>query len=202
MAELQLASGDLHEAEQTYAQLVSCTPPQVSDRTNRTMERSLGWLAGCRLAKSTPQAAACSVAAAQSSAVAHLDAAAPTACPPLHPVPASPGTACPLLQLRLALNGGTLDKQREYFWRLAETCDRLGNMEEAEEHLKSLMDMDLTPEQKLEALCFLADVQVSPQEGGEGVPNPLAARLLPLRACHCMQLGAMFIGRRWAGSGT
>ena len=82
----------------------------------------------------------------------------------MHPVHAPPETACLLLQLRLALNGGTLAKQREYFWRLAETCDRLGNMEEAEEHLKSLMDMDLTPEQKLEALCFLADVQVSPQK--------------------------------------
>ena len=81
----------------------------------------------------------------------------------MHPVQAPPATACILPQLRLALNGGTLIKQREYFWRLAETCDRLGNMEEAEEHLKSLMDMDLTPEQKLEALCFLADVQVVPR---------------------------------------
>ena len=77
-----------------------------------------------------------------------------------------------MLQLRLALNGGTLTKQREYFWRLAETCDRLGNMEEAEEHLKTLMDMDLTPEQKLEALCFLADVQVIRQHGCMGVNAP------------------------------
>ena len=103
-----------------------------------------------------------------------------------------PETAGLLLQLRLALNGGTLIKQREYFWRLAETCDRLGNMEEAEEHLKSLMDMDLTPEQKLEALCFLADVQVNPQMV-HGWSLPLAARLLPLRASQCMQLGARFI---------
>ena len=99
----------------------------------------------------------------------------------MHPVHARLETACLLLQLRLALNGGTLTKQREYFWRLAETCDRLGNMEEAEEHLKSLMDMDLTPEQKLEALCFLADVQVKPQMV-HGRSLPLAARLLPLRA--------------------
>ena len=90
----------------------------------------------------------------------------------MHAVHAPPETACLLLQLRLALNGGTLIKQREYFWRLAETCDRLGNMEEAEEHLKSLMDMDLTPEQKLEALCFLADVQVKPQDGCLGVQCP------------------------------
>ena len=53
MAELQLASGELQEAEQTYAQLVSWTPTPVSDRNRALMLQPLycmeRFLAGTRL---------------------------------------------------------------------------------------------------------------------------------------------------------
>lgn len=64
------------------------------------------------------------------------------------------------MQLRLAEKSGNLLKQREYRWRSAEAFDRLGEFADAEEQLKALLDMELTKEQHLETLCFLADIQV------------------------------------------
>ena len=51
------------------------------------------------------------------------------------------------------------EKVREYLWRGAEAYDRCGHLESAEEQLHELLEAELSKEQKLEALCFLADVQ-------------------------------------------
>jgi hypothetical protein len=77
-------------------------------------------------------------------------------------------TGCPhgcVSQLRLAHGsdlGSTanLAKVREFLWRLAECYDRIGCLAHAELQLKDLLCMEVTPEQRIEALCFLADVQV------------------------------------------
>lgn len=63
-------------------------------------------------------------------------------------------------QLDLASTQGNLEKQREYLWRVADAYDKAGYLDIAETHLKELLSLELSKEQKLEALCFLADVQV------------------------------------------
>lgn len=66
-----------------------------------------------------------------------------------------------LLQLELAKAQGSVAKQREFLWRLAEAEDRLGELEPAEDKLKELLGLQLdSEEQRLQALCFLADMQV------------------------------------------
>lgn len=62
-------------------------------------------------------------------------------------------------QLGLARQLCDEEKVREYLWRGAEAYDRCGHLESAEEQLHELLDCELSKEQKLEALCFLADVQ-------------------------------------------
>jgi len=65
--------------------------------------------------------------------------------------------------MKLAQSKGDLAKQREFLWRLAEVRDRQGELEKAEGSLKDLLDMRMdSEEQSIEALCFLADVQVPP----------------------------------------
>ena len=64
------------------------------------------------------------------------------------------------LQLGLAAEQGNHEKQREYLWRVADANEKAGRLEVAEAHLKELLGMNLSKEQKLEALCFLADIQV------------------------------------------
>ena len=80
-----------------------------------------------------------------------------------------------LLQLRLAVKSGNTLKQREYLWRAAEAYDRLGEFSEAEEQLKALQDMELTKEQYLETLCFLADIQVSCHNAHMKPSSPMTA---------------------------
>ncbi len=63
-------------------------------------------------------------------------------------------------QLDLAATQGNLEKQREYLWRVADAYDKVGYLDIAETHLKELLCLELSKEQKLEALCFLADIQV------------------------------------------
>lgn len=69
-----------------------------------------------------------------------------------------------LLQLRIARGGGQparLAKIREFLWRLAECYERMGCLAHAEAQLRDLLGMPLASnEQRLEALCFLADIQV------------------------------------------
>jgi lipopolysaccharide biosynthesis regulator YciM len=65
-----------------------------------------------------------------------------------------------LVQLELATSQGIAEKQREFLWRVADSYDKAGYLDIAESHLKELLSLDLTKEQKLEALCFLADIQV------------------------------------------
>ena len=60
----------------------------------------------------------------------------------------------------LAAEQGNHEKQREYLWRVADANEKAGRLEVAEAHLKELLGMNLSKEQKLEALCFLADIQV------------------------------------------
>ena len=62
-------------------------------------------------------------------------------------------------QLGLARELCDEEKVREYLWRGAEAYDRCGHLESAEEQLHELLETELSKEQKLEALCFLADVQ-------------------------------------------
>lgn len=64
-------------------------------------------------------------------------------------------------QLELAAAQGNSEKQREYLWRVADSYDKAGYLDIAESHLKELLDLGLNKEQKLEALCFHADIQVS-----------------------------------------
>lgn len=52
-------------------------------------------------------------------------------------------------------------KVREFLWRLAECHSRRGDLAQAEAQLRELLRMQLAShEQRLEALCFLADIQV------------------------------------------
>ncbi|EIE19817.1 hypothetical protein COCSUDRAFT_83558 [Coccomyxa subellipsoidea C-169] len=62
--------------------------------------------------------------------------------------------------LDLAASQGNMEKQREYLWRVADSYDKAGYLDIAETHLKELLSLDLSKEQKLEALCFLADIQM------------------------------------------
>lgn len=68
------------------------------------------------------------------------------------------------LQLAVGSEAGRLvqpAKAREYLWRLAECHSRIGDMLPAENRLRELLTMPLSGmEQRLEALCFLADIQV------------------------------------------
>ena len=70
-------------------------------------------------------------------------------------------------QLRLAKGHqpgrlANLEKSREYLWRLADVYDRMACFPHAEAQLRELLELDLSKEQRLEALCFLADIQVCP----------------------------------------
>ena len=69
------------------------------------------------------------------------------------------------VQLDLARERDSEEKMREYLWRGAEAYDRCGHLESAEEQLHELLECELSKEQKLEALCFLADVQVREPSG-------------------------------------
>ena len=69
------------------------------------------------------------------------------------------GMTC-LVQLELAKEQGLLEKQREYLWRISDSYDKAGYLDLAENHLKELLEQELSQEQNLEALCFLADIQV------------------------------------------
>lgn len=54
-----------------------------------------------------------------------------------------------------------LAKTREFLWRLAECYERMGCLAHVEAQLRELLCMSLaSEEQRLEALCFLADIQV------------------------------------------
>ena len=64
-------------------------------------------------------------------------------------------------QVKLARTKSELAKQREFLWRAAEALDRVGDLGAAELQLKALLKMPLdSEEQRVEALCFLADLQV------------------------------------------
>lgn len=65
-----------------------------------------------------------------------------------------------MLQLELAKEQGLPEKQREILWRISDCYDKAGYLDIAENHLKELLEQELSEEQKLEALCFLADIQV------------------------------------------
>lgn len=69
-------------------------------------------------------------------------------------------------QLYMAKQRGSEEKVRVYLWRGAEAYDRCGHLESAEEQLDDLLECELSKEQKLEALCFLADVQARGRGGG------------------------------------
>ena len=51
-------------------------------------------------------------------------------------------------------------KVREYLWRIADAYDRMACFPHAEAMLRELLDLELDREQRLEALCCLADIQV------------------------------------------
>jgi hypothetical protein len=70
-------------------------------------------------------------------------------------------TACSYLQLSLARHLNDVPKIREFLWRLADAHDREGEPEQSEKFLKELLAMTLTKKQELEALTYLADIQVA-----------------------------------------
>ena len=79
------------------------------------------------------------------------------------------------------------EKVREYLWRGAEAYDRCGHLESAAEQLHELLEAELSKEQKLEALCFLADVQARARAQGQAASvDPGVLRALKVwgdRAC-------------------
>lgn len=64
------------------------------------------------------------------------------------------------VQGNLATHIGVIEKQREFLWRLGDAYEKGGRLGEAEAQLQALLDMPLSEEQRLEALCFLAEIQV------------------------------------------
>lgn len=86
-------------------------------------------------------------------------------------------------QLELAAGQGNAEKMREYLWRVADCYDKAGHLDTAERHLKQLLAMDLSQEQRLEALCFLADIQVP--------WGALLLLLLPASGIICCAAGSM-----------
>jgi hypothetical protein len=85
-----------------------------------------------------------------------------------------------MLQLELAKEQGLPEKQREILWRISDCYDKAGYLDIAENHLKELLEQELSEEQKLEALCFLADIQVGPGAFSE---RPFyASTLSPIRS--------------------
>ena len=95
------------------------------------------------------------------------------------------------MQLELAKEQGLQEKQREYLWRISDSYDKAGYLDIAENHLKELLEQELSEEQNLEALCFLADIQVCCYTGMGLVhpscrlcpPAPAAYNLLLRRPC-------------------
>ena len=65
------------------------------------------------------------------------------------------------LQLTLAKEQGRQEKQSEFLWRISDAYDKAGYLDIAENRLKELLEQQLSEEQHLEALCFLADIQVN-----------------------------------------
>eukprot|EP00884_Botryococcus_braunii_P003748 jgi/Botrbrau1/13374/Bobra.0194s0006.2 len=62
--------------------------------------------------------------------------------------------------LSLARHLNDVPKIREFLWRLADAHDREGEPEQSEKFLKELLAMTLTKKQELEALTYLADIQM------------------------------------------
>jgi hypothetical protein len=67
------------------------------------------------------------------------------------------------VQLPLARHVNDAPKIREFLWRLADAYDRDGEPAQSEQYLKELLAMTLTKKQELEALTYLADIQVDKQ---------------------------------------
>lgn len=84
-----------------------------------------------------------------------------------------------MLQGRLAASTGYIEKQREFLWRLGDAHAKGGRLDLAEAQLKALLDMPLSEEQRLEALCFLAEIQVL---------YNLASKLFLCTCADCMKL--------------
>ncbi|CAK0785762.1 hypothetical protein CVIRNUC_008973 [Coccomyxa viridis] len=62
--------------------------------------------------------------------------------------------------LTLAKEQELQEKQREFLWRISDAYDKAGYLDIAENRLKELLEQELSEEQQLEALCFLADIQI------------------------------------------
>ena len=77
------------------------------------------------------------------------------------------------LQLTLAKEQGLQEKQREFLWRISDAYDKAGYLDVAENRLKELLEQQLSEEQQLEALCFLADIQVDCWLAHKGVSSEL-----------------------------
>lgn len=98
-------------------------------------------------------------------------------------------------QLVLARQLCDVEKVREYLWRGAEAYDRCGHLESAEEQLHELLECELSKEQKLEALCFLADVQArAPAQAGLQAPVSCVASNLLRWGCYASDGAAEAVG--------
>ena len=79
-------------------------------------------------------------------------------------------TPVPTAQLRMAVGDrpgeiARLAKTREFLWRLAKEYEAMGCLAHAEAQLRELLSLRLAShDQRLEALCYLADVQVQVPE--------------------------------------
>ncbi len=92
----------------------------------------------------------------------------PSPSPSLRPHPhPHPLTLQPPLQVNLAIEAGAIDKEREFLWREAETLDKASSSSAlplpvptpAAKPLRALLAKRLSRSQRVDALCFLADIQ-------------------------------------------
>ena len=80
-----------------------------------------------------------------------------------HPLPLPP----PPRQANLAVEAGAIDKEREFLWRQAEALDKASTSSSlplpvpapAAKPLRTLLTKRLSRSQRIDALCFLADIQ-------------------------------------------
>ena len=106
------------------------------------------------------------------------------------------------LQLTLAKEQELQEKQREFLWRISDAYDKAGYLDIAENRLKELLEQELSEEQQLEALCFLADIQVDCWLDHQGVTPELPCCDKCFTAPQKMRCDDVLAHSLWLSTGT
>ena len=106
------------------------------------------------------------------------------------------------LQLTLAKEQELQEKQREFLWRISDAYDKAGYLDIAENRLKELLEQELSEEQQLEALCFLADIQVDCWLDHQGVTPELPCCDKWFTAPQKMRCDDVLAHSLWLSTGT